>query len=130
MFRYSAVKKQVCFNQKAFNVLQIKEINLRSIDIDHDCGQFIAKIITNYGKLTLSDCQTTKPGYEAFSVELGNKQVIKAELRNICDSPRSGRPSAAHSSANINQADALIEESRRITINELAESLRVSVGSM
>ena len=49
--------------------------------------------------------------------------------RDVCDRPRSGRPSFAHSSANIDQADALIEKNRRITINEFAESLRVSAGS-
>ena len=79
MFCYSAVEKQVCFNQKAFNVLQIKEIELFSIDINHDCGHFIAKNISNDGKLSLTRCKMTKPGYEGFSVELGNKQVIKAE---------------------------------------------------
>ena len=34
-----------------------------------------------------------------------------------------------HSFTNIDQADALIKENRRITINELAESLGVSAGS-
>ena len=43
---------------------------------------------------------------------------------NLC-----GRPSSAHSSANIDQADALIKKNRRITINELAESLGVSAGN-
>ena len=37
-------------------------------------------------------------------------------------------PSSAHSFTNIDQADALIKENRRITINELAESLGVSAG--
>ena len=46
-----------------------------------------------------------------------------------CDRPRSGRPSSAHSSANIEQANALIKENRRITINELAELSGVSAGS-
>ena len=64
---------------KIFNVLQIKEINLYSIDLDHDCGQFIAKTISNDGKLTLENCKTTKPGCKAFSVGLGDKQVINAE---------------------------------------------------
>ena len=45
---------------------------------------------------------------------------------DLCGRPRSGRPSSAHSSANIDQADVLIKENRRITINELAESLGVS----
>ena len=31
---------------------------------------------------------------------------------DLCNRPRSGRPSFAHSSANIDQADALIEENR------------------
>ena len=48
---------------------------------------------------------------------------------DLCYRPRSGRPSSAHSSANIDQADALIKENRRITINELPESLGVSAGS-
>ena len=43
--------------------------------------------------------------------------------------PRRCRPFSAHSSSNINQADALNEENGRITINELAESLGVSAGS-
>ena len=59
--------------------MQIKEIELRSIDLDFDCGQFIAKSISNDGKLTLWDCKMTKLGYEAFNVKLGDKQVIKAE---------------------------------------------------
>ena len=45
------------------------------------------------------------------------------------DRTRSGRPSSTHSSANIDQADAFIKENRRITINELAESLGVRAGS-
>ena len=48
---------------------------------------------------------------------------------DLCDRPRSGRPSFAHSSANIDQADALIKDNGRITINELAESLGISAGS-
>ena len=48
---------------------------------------------------------------------------------NLSDRPRSGRPSSADSSANIDQANALIKENRRITINEFAESLGVSAGS-
>ena len=35
---------------------------------------------------------------------------------DFCDRPRSDRPSCAHSSANIDQEDALIKENRRITI--------------
>ena len=48
---------------------------------------------------------------------------------DFCNRPRSGRPSFAHSSANIDQADALTKENRHITITELAESLGVSAGS-
>ena len=47
---------------------------------------------------------------------------------DLCNRPRSGRPSSAHSSANIDQADALIKENRRITINELAKSLGIVQG--
>ena len=58
------------------------------------------------------------------------KQIIDGQEEpaesDLCDRPRSGRPSSAHSSANIDQAAALIKENRCITINELAESLRVS----
>ena len=59
--------------------MQIKEIELFSIDFDRDCSQFIAKSISNNGKLSLTGCKMMKPGYEAFNVELGDKQVIKAE---------------------------------------------------
>ena len=55
--------------------MQIKEIVLSSIDCDRDCGELIAKSINNEMKLTLNECKMTKPGYEAFSVKLGNKQV-------------------------------------------------------
>ena len=48
---------------------------------------------------------------------------------DLCDRPRSGRPSSAHSSAKNDQADALIKENRRIIINRFAELLRVSAGS-
>ena len=56
----------------------------------------------------------------------GQEEPAKSDL---CDKPRSCTPSSAHSSANIDQADALIKKNRRITINELAESLGVSAGS-
>ena len=48
---------------------------------------------------------------------------------DLCDRPRNGRLSSAHSSANIDLADELMKENRCITINKLAESLGVSVGS-
>ena len=59
-----------------------------------------------------------------------NKVILKEFAEsNICDRLRSSRPSSAYSSAKIDQKDALIKENRCITINELAESLRVSAGS-
>ena len=57
---------------------------------------------------------------------MDRKNLLKA----ICDRRGSGRPSSAHNSANIDQADALIKENRRITINELAESLQEAVKIM
>ena len=56
----------------------------------------------------------------------GQEKPVESDL---CNKPRSGRPSSAHSSADIDQADALIKENRCITINELAESLGVSAGN-
>ena len=60
--------------------------------------------------------------------QINDRQEEPAESV-LCNRPRSGRPFSAHSSANIDQADALIKENRRITINELAESLGVNAGS-
>ena len=59
---------------------------------------------------------------------INDRQEEPAES-DLCDRPRSSKPSSAHSSASIHQAHALIKENRRITINELAESLGVSAGS-
>ena len=59
------------------NVLQIKEIHLTSIDFDCDWCQFIAISISNGGILMLKECKITKPGYEAFGIELGYRQVIE-----------------------------------------------------
>ena len=47
------------------------------MDINCECGQLVAKCISNDGTLVLEECKITKPGYESFSVGLGNKQVIK-----------------------------------------------------
>ena len=57
--------------------MQIKEIDLFDIDLDRGCGQFIGKSISNDGKLKLSTCKITEPGFEALNAELGDKQVIK-----------------------------------------------------
>ena len=56
----------------------------------------------------------------------GHEESGKSDFSNR---PRCGRPSSAKSSANIDQADELIKDSRRITINELAGSLGVRLGS-
>ena len=55
----------------------------------------------------------------------GQKEPAESDL---CNRPKSGRSSSAHSSANTDQVDAFIKENRSITINELAESLGVSAG--
>ena len=60
--------------------------------------------------------------------QINDRQEEPAES-DLCDRPRSGRPSFAYSSANIDQADALIKENRYIPINELAELLGVSARS-
>ena len=52
----------------------------------------------------------------------GQEETAESDL---CNRPRSSR----QSSSNIDQADALIKKNKRITINELAESLGVSAGS-
>ena len=77
LFSYSVLVERVCFNQKPLTVLQIKEIDLFDIDLDRGCSQFIGKSISNDGKLKLSKCKITKPGFEALNAELGDKQVIK-----------------------------------------------------
>ena len=77
LFCYSVLVERVCFNQKPLTVLQIKEIDLFDINLDRGCGQFIGKSISNDGKLKLSKCKITEPGFEALNAELGDKQVIK-----------------------------------------------------
>ena len=57
-----------------------------------------------------------------------NDEQEEPAKSDLCDRPKSCRPSSAHSSANIDWADTLIKENRCITINELAESLEVSAG--
>ena len=59
--------------------------------------------------------------------QINDRQEESAESY-FCVKPRSGRSSSAHSSASIDQADALIKENRRITIKELAESLEKVQG--
>ena len=46
----------------------------------------------------------------------GQKEPAESDL---CDRPKSGRSSSAHSFANVDQVDALIKENRRITIMSL-----------
>ena len=57
--------------------MQIKEIWFNSMHLNCECGQLVAKSISNDGIFVLQECKITKPGYESFSVGLGNKQVIK-----------------------------------------------------
>ena len=47
------------------------------MDFTYECGQLVAKSISNDGMLVLGECKITKPEYESLSVGLGNKQVIK-----------------------------------------------------
>ena len=47
------------------------------MDLNCEYGQLVAKCISNDGILKLGECKITKPEYEAFSVGLGNKQVIQ-----------------------------------------------------
>ena len=76
LFCYSALVQRVGFNQKPLIVLQIKEIKLWYIDLDRSCCQFIGKSISNDGTLELENCKTTQFDFEAFSAQLGDKQVI------------------------------------------------------
>ena len=76
LFCYSALVQRVGFNQKPLSVLQIKEIKLWYIDLDRGWCQFIGKSISNNGSLILSSCTNTHFDFEAFSAQLGDKQVI------------------------------------------------------
>ena len=44
------------------------------MDLNCECGQLVAKCISNDGRLTLQECKITKPGYESFSVGLGKNR--------------------------------------------------------
>ena len=78
LFCYSALVQRFGFNQKPLTVLQIKEIVLSDIDLDRGWCQFIGKSISNDGKLIFEFeyCKTTEFDFEAFSAQLGDKQVI------------------------------------------------------
>ena len=76
LFCYSVLVQRVGFNQKPLIVLQIKEIKLSYIYLDRGWCQFIGKSISNDGTLGLSSCKTTQFDFEAFSAQLGDKQVI------------------------------------------------------
>ena len=76
LFCYSALVQRFGFNQKPLTVLQIKEIVLSLIDLDRVWCQFIGKSISNDGTLELKNCKTNKFDFEAFSAQLGDKQVI------------------------------------------------------
>ena len=76
LFCYSDLVQRFGFNQKPLTVLQIKEIKLWKIDLDRVWCQFIGKSISNDGTLELKNCKTTKFDFEAFSAQLGDKQVI------------------------------------------------------
>ena len=56
--------------------MQIKEIKLYGIYLDRGWCQFIGKSISNDGTLELSPCTNTQFDFEAFSAQLGDKQVI------------------------------------------------------
>ena len=56
--------------------MQIKEIVLSGIHLDCGWCQFIGKNISNDGKLELDYCTITRFDFEAFSAQLGDKQVI------------------------------------------------------
>ena len=76
LFCYSVLVQRVGFNQKPLIVLQIKEIKLLYIYLVRGWCQFIGKSISNDGTLGLSSCKTTQFDFEAFSAQLGDKQVI------------------------------------------------------
>ena len=46
------------------------------MDLNCEYGQLVSKSISNDGTLVLEECKITKSEYEAFSVGLGNTQVI------------------------------------------------------
>ena len=63
--------------KKSLNILQINTIWVDSMHHNYECGQLVVKNISNDGTLVLKECKITKPEYEAFSVGLGDKHVIK-----------------------------------------------------
>ena len=56
-------------------------------------------------------------------------QRFKEGRDDFEDNPRSGRPETSKNDENIEAAQNLIEEDRRITVNQIATSLDISYGS-
>ena len=75
----------------------------------------IAQNITRRIKQVYGDGAINYSTATRWVKQINDGQEEPAES-DLCDRPRSGRPSSAHSSANIDQTDALIKENRRITI--------------
>ena len=101
--------------------------------------RFVIEFLLSEGEIAQNISRRLKQVYGDSAIDystvtrwmkrINNRQEESAES-DLCDRPRSCKPSFAHSSANIDQADALIKENRHITINELAESLGISARSV
>ena len=87
-----------------------------------------AQNISRRLKQVYGECAINHSTVTRWVKQINDGQEEPAES-DLCDKPRNGRPSSAYSSANIDQEDTLIRKNRRITINELAESLGVSKRS-
>ena len=56
-------------------VLQVKELNISGVRIPEDFAQLVAKSISNYGNLKLSNCKISEPALEEFRAILKEKLV-------------------------------------------------------
>jgi hypothetical protein len=87
---------------------------------DETCAVNIHKKLLNVYKDETIDISNVRRWLKRF----------KNEEKDVYDRPRSGRPSTSNNEENVLRLEQLVQNDRRITVREMAESLGISIGSV